>query len=83
VSFLQEQLFLECSLGEEFIRIKGTYQLEGRCMMRNQVIAISLADATAGTRTEAKVQALSWLARQLAWEQTLDGLRGDEHAQAA
>ncbi len=51
--------------------------------MGNQVIAISIAEANSGTRTEAKVQALSWLARQLAWEQTLDGLRGDEVAQAA
>jgi hypothetical protein len=51
--------------------------------MRNQVISIAIADANAGTRTEAKVQALSWLARQLAWEQTLDGLRGDEVAEAA
>lgn len=51
--------------------------------MRSQVIAISLAEANSGTRTEAKVQALSWLARQLAWEETLDGLRDGEEAKAA
>jgi len=52
--------------------------------MRNQLIAMSVANANSGTRTEAKSQALSWLARQLAWERTLDELRSDEHeAQAA
>ena len=41
--------------------------------------------ATHITRTDAKAQALSWLASQLAWERTLDALRDDEHetAQAA
>ena len=29
------------------------------------------------TRTEAKTQALSWLAAQLRWEDTLDALRDD------
>jgi hypothetical protein len=29
------------------------------------------------TRTEAKAQALSWLASQLRWENTLDALRDD------
>jgi hypothetical protein len=28
---------------------------------------------------DAKTQALSWLASQLAWERTLDALRDDEH----
>jgi hypothetical protein len=30
-------------------------------------------------RKDAKAQALSWLASQLAWERTLDALRDDEH----
>lgn len=30
------------------------------------------------TRTDAKRQALSWLASQLSWEQTLDELRGHD-----
>lgn len=30
-------------------------------------------------RTDAKSQALTWLASQLAWERTLDALRDDEH----
>ena len=30
------------------------------------------------TRSDAKRQALSWLASQLRWEQTLDELRGHE-----
>jgi hypothetical protein len=34
------------------------------------------------TRTEAKTQALSWLAAQLRWERTLDVLRDEEHAVA-
>jgi hypothetical protein len=29
------------------------------------------------TKTEAKTQALAWLAKQLRWEQTLDTLRHD------
>jgi len=29
------------------------------------------------TKTEAKTQALSWLATQLRWEELLDGLRGE------
>jgi hypothetical protein len=38
------------------------------------------------TRTEAKQQALCWLARQLRWERTLDELRsgpGEPEARAA
>jgi hypothetical protein len=38
----------------------------------------SVGTAGGGTRTEAKVQALSWLASQLEWERTLGALRTDE-----
>jgi hypothetical protein len=62
---------------------KGNVAVRKKVEMRNQTIALTLAEANGGTRTEAKVQALSWLARQLEWEQTLDGLRGDEEAKAA
>jgi hypothetical protein len=36
--------------------------------------------STSKTRTEAKRQALSWLASQLSWEHTLDELRGHKVA---
>ena len=43
------------------------------------VIHKSITDAMGGTRTEAKQQALSWLAKQLRWEDTLGHLRnGDD-----
>jgi hypothetical protein len=43
------------------------------------VIRKSITDAMGGTRTEAKQQALSWLAKQLQWENTLGHLReGDD-----
>ncbi len=35
------------------------------------------------TKTEAKTQALSWLATQLQWEEVLDGLRSDRDVDAA
>jgi hypothetical protein len=38
----------------------------------------AIGTAAAGTRTEAKLQALSWLASQLEWERTLGALRNDE-----
>ena len=34
------------------------------------------------TKTEAKAQALSWLATQLRWEELLDGLRGEHEVDA-
>jgi hypothetical protein len=43
------------------------------------VIRKSITDAMGGNRTEAKQQALSWLAKQLQWEDTLSHLRaGDD-----
>jgi len=43
------------------------------------VIHNSITGAMGGNRTEAKQQALSWLARQLQWEDTLGHLReGDD-----
>jgi hypothetical protein len=51
--------------------------------MQNAGVMRSLFDAAGGTRTEAKSQALSWLASQLRWERTLDALREDSvHAAA-
>lgn len=40
----------------------------------------SFATSTGGIRTEAKLQALTWLASQLRWEHTLDGLRDGDDA---
>ena len=42
------------------------------------VMMRSIAKANGGNRTEAKLQALSWLAAQLEWEHTLAVLRGEE-----
>jgi hypothetical protein len=42
------------------------------------VMMRSIGSAAGGTRTEAKLQALSWLASQLEWERTLGALRHDE-----
>ncbi len=39
------------------------------------VIMRSIGTAAGGTRTEAKLQALAWLRRQLEWEHTLAVLR--------
>jgi hypothetical protein len=52
-------------------------------MQPMNVLARSMGSAAAATRTEAKSQALSWLAQQLRWERTLDHLRHDEDDQAA
>jgi hypothetical protein len=38
----------------------------------------SIGTGASGTRTEAKLQALSWLASQLEWERTLGVLRHHE-----
>ena len=38
----------------------------------------SIRDSRGTTRTEAKTQALAWLAEQLQWERTLDSLRGGD-----
>jgi hypothetical protein len=48
-------------------------------MQYMDVLTRSVGSATGATRTEAKTQALSWLASQLRWEQTLEHLRDDEH----
>jgi hypothetical protein len=46
----------------------------------------TLGEARGGTRTESKLQALSWLKSQLQWEETLEDLRSqtdDENQKAA
>ena len=48
-------------------------------MQYTNVLTHSVASSVGATKTEAKTQALSWLASQLRWEQTLDNLRDDEH----
>lgn len=53
-------------------------------MLYTEVIAGSIRSTLGETKTEAKTQALSWLASQLQWEDTLDALREDDsHPQAA
>jgi hypothetical protein len=47
-------------------------------MQNMDVLARSVGNAVGATKTEAKAQALSWLAAQLRWERTLDHLRDDE-----
>ncbi len=47
-------------------------------MQYMDVFMRSAAEAAGGTRTEAKQQALAWLASQLRWERTLDELRDHE-----
>jgi hypothetical protein len=42
------------------------------------VMMRAIGTAAGGTRTEAKMQALSWLASQLEWERTLEVLRHGE-----
>jgi hypothetical protein len=44
------------------------------------VFARSVAADAHATRTEAKIQALSWLAARLRWERTLEHLREGERA---
>jgi hypothetical protein len=48
-------------------------------MQYMDVLTRSIGISVGATKTEAKTQALSWLASQLRWEQTLDNLRDDEH----
>lgn len=53
-------------------------------MQYANIIAQSFGSSAGTTRTEAKLEALSWLATQLEWEHTLDELRGgDDHARKA
>jgi hypothetical protein len=53
--------------------------VESRSRMNNVGVTMrAIATAAAGTRTEAKLQALSWLASQLEWERTLGALRHGE-----
>ncbi|HWS44653.1 MAG TPA: hypothetical protein VN636_02225 [Acidimicrobiia bacterium] len=52
-------------------------------MQHATVLMRSIGDVAGTTRTEAKTQALSWLAAQLRWEHTLDVLRDDEVGHAA
>jgi hypothetical protein len=47
-------------------------------MQYADVLVRSIASAAGGTRTEKKLQALSWLASQLRWEATLEVLRAHE-----
>jgi hypothetical protein len=42
------------------------------------VMMRSIGTAAGATRTEAKLQALSWLAAQLEWERTLGAFRSGE-----
>jgi hypothetical protein len=44
--------------------------------MQTASFVTSIRENLGTTRTEAKVQALTWLASQLRWERTLDLLRG-------
>jgi hypothetical protein len=44
------------------------------------VVMRSIGTGAGSTRTEAKLQALSWLASQLEWERTLGALRNREVA---
>ena len=47
------------------------------------VMMRAIGTAAGATRTEAKLQALSWLAAQLEWERTLGALRsGDSDAES-
>ncbi len=48
-------------------------------MQYMDVLTRSVGSSVGATKTEAKTQALSWLASQLRWEQTLENLRDDEH----
>lgn len=48
-------------------------------MQYMDVLTRSVANSVGATNTEAKTQALSWLASQLRWERTLENLREDEH----
>jgi hypothetical protein len=43
-----------------------------------EVIMRSLATRQGATHTDARQEALAWLAAQLRWERTLDQLRGGE-----
>ena len=53
-------------------------------MQLTNVLMRTIGTVAGETKTEAKTQALSWLATQLRWERTLDGLRrGDGHAHQA
>ena len=47
-------------------------------MQYAHIIAQSFGSSAGATRTEAKLEALSWLATQLEWEHTLDELRGGD-----
>jgi len=51
-------------------------------MQYMDVLTRSIGNSAGATKTEAKTQALSWLASQLRWEQTLENLRDDEHDEA-
>jgi hypothetical protein len=48
-------------------------------MQYMDVLTRSIGSSVGATKTEAKNQALSWLASQLRWERTLDHLRDDDH----
>jgi hypothetical protein len=52
-------------------------------MQYMDVLTRSVANSVGATNTEAKTQALSWLASQLRWERTLENLRDDEHDEEA
>ncbi|HVJ96612.1 MAG TPA: hypothetical protein VNC41_07255 [Acidimicrobiia bacterium] len=52
-------------------------------MQYMDVLTRSVGNSVGATKTEAKTQALSWLASQLRWEQTLENLRDDEHEDQA
>ena len=57
---------------------------KARCVMQLTTVMMKTVGAVNGeTKTEAKTQALSWLATQLRWEELLDGLRGDRTVDAA
>ena len=46
--------------------------------MQTAAFVTSLRENLGTTRTEAKTQALHWLAAQLRWERTLDELRAGD-----
>ena len=43
----------------------------------------SISTTAGASRTEAKLEALRWLARQLEWERALEALRDEEYGAAS
>jgi len=79
-----EQFLIEQSLGKQLLS-RTNVAAQARCHIQYSRLAETMRTVSGTTRTEAKLEALSWLRRQLRWESTLEHLRhgGNDLAKAA